>query len=419
MAIRLIGLNHRTAPVELRERLHIPEDELRSALGELCAVVPEALIFSTCNRIELLVNQESLAEGREMLIDFLSRYREISRTDFEPLLYDYTGNEAILHVFRVASSLDSMVIGETQILGQMKQFYSVAQEEKSIGAALGSIMEHAFSVAKKVRNETMIGKNAVSVSSVAVELASKIFGKLEGKTALIVGAGKMSLLTIQHLQSHGVRLILVTNRTYEKAADLAAKINGRALPMEALEKSLEESDIVLSSTGSTSFLISREQVLRAMGLRKNRSMFFIDIAVPRDVDPKINEIDNVFLYDIDDLKVVADQNRKERAKEAEKAEALVQREADAFWTRLKAFDIAPTIREINARIEALRRREIEISLKKMGDLTPEQKEAIEQLTTSMTNKMLQSSFSELRSLAHQPDGLEKIELIKKLFRLKE
>jgi glutamyl-tRNA reductase len=349
----------------------------------------------------------------------MSKHREVPKCDFERLLYDITGHEAIRHVFRVVSSLDSMVVGESQILGQMKQFFTIAQQEKSIGAAVGSIMERAFMVAKKVRSETTIGKNAVSVSSVAVELASKIFGKLDGKTALIVGAGKMSLLTIQYLQNHGVKLILVANRTYERASELASQINGRALSMVDLAKSLDEADIVLSSTGSSTFLITKEHVLQAMGLRKNRPMFFIDIAVPRDIDPKINEIGNVFLYDIDDLKIVADQNRKEREKEAQKAEELVQKEADVFWTRLKAFDVAPTIREIHARIEALRRKEIEMTLKKLDSVTPEQKEAIEQLTSSMTNKILQSSFAELKNLSNQPDGLEKIELIKKLFRLKE
>lgn len=419
MAIRLIGLNHKTAPVEIRERLHIPEDQLRLALHELSAVVQEGLIFSTCNRFEMLVNQESLEEGNATLIEFMSDYREVAKSEFETLLYNYTGAEAVRHVFRVASSLDSMVVGEPQILGQLKQSFSIAQQEKSIGAALGSLMEHAFMVAKKVRSETMIGKNAVSVSSVAVELASKIFGKLEGKTALIVGAGKMSVLTIQHLQSHGIRVILVTNRTYEKASDLASRVRGRALPIQDLPKSLEESDIVLSSSGSPSFLINKEHVQHAMAARKNRPMFFIDIAVPRDIDPKINEIDNVFLFDIDDLKVVADQNRKEREKEAEKAEELVQREADVFWTKLKSFDVAPTIRQIYSTIDALRRKEIEMTLKKFGHVTPEQREAIEELTTSIANKILQSSFSELRTLANQPDGFEKIELIKKLFRLKE
>ena len=417
MFIRLLGLSHKTAPVELRERLHIPENELPSALDDLRASFPEALIFSTCNRIEVLVQQENSEEGQEQIVRFLSEKRETPRSDFEQFLYEYTGPEAVRHVFRVTSSLDSMVVGEPQILGQMKQFFTIAQKQKSIGMALNTLMEHAFNVAKKVRSETQVASSPVSVASVAVELASKIFGKLEEKTALIIGAGKMSIHSIQHLQSHGIRVIMVTNRTFQKAAELAECVKGRAVPFEDLSNCMAEADIVISSTGSQNFILRKEHVLRAMAARKNRPMFFMDIAVPRDLDPQINEIDNVFLYDIDDLKAVADKNRKERQKEAEKAEEIISREAELFWNKMKSLDVAPTIREIHSRIEALRRREVELTLKKLGEITPEQREAIEQLTSSMTNKILQTSFSELRNLSNQPDGIEKIELIKKLFRL--
>ncbi len=417
MAISLIGLNHRTAPVELRERLHMPEDRIAGALQALLQLVPEALIFSTCNRVEFLVNHENLEDVREPLVRFWSEQRDLSVSEFEPFLYHYTGPDAVRHVFRVTSSLDSMVVGEPQILGQMKQFFAIAQQTKSIGATLNSLMERSFMVAKRVRSETTVAANAISVSSVAVELATKIFGKLEGKTALIIGAGKMSLLSIQHLQSRGVRVILVTNRTFQKAAELAEQIKGRAVPFENLIDCLSESDIVISSTGSETFIVRTEHALRAMNLRKNRPMFFIDIAVPRDIDPQINQIDNTFLYDIDDLRAVADKNRQERQKEAQRAEEIVSQETEIFWGKLKAMDIAPTIREIQNRIDTMRKREMERTLKKLGPLTPEQQEAIEQLTASVTDKIVQSSFSELRQLANQPDGVEKIGLIKKLFRL--
>jgi len=417
MAISLIGLNHKTAPVELRERLHVPENRLPEALRALLQLVPEALIFSTCNRVEFLVNQENLEDVREQLVRFWSEQRDLSISEFEPFLYHHSGPDAVRHVFRVTSSLDSMVVGEPQILGQMKQFFAIAQETKSIGATLNSLMERSFMVAKRVRTETTIAANAVSVSSVAVELATKIFGKLDGKTALIIGAGKMSLLSIQHLQSRGVRVILVTNRTFQKAAELAEQIKGRAVPFENLIDCLSESDIVISSTGSETFIVRKEHALRAMNVRKNRPMFFIDIAVPRDIDPQINQIDNTFLYDIDDLRAVADKNRQERQKEAQRAEEIISQETEVFWGRLKALDIAPTIREIQARVDSMRKREMELTLKKLGPLTPEQKEAIEQLTASVTDKIVQSSFSELRQLANQPDGVEKISLIKKLFRL--
>jgi glutamyl-tRNA reductase len=417
MIITITGLNHKTAPIELRERLHLPDELFPNALQQLQSRVSEGLIFSTCNRFEIMANNDSLEGARNDLVQFISDMRGISSGEFEPFLYHHSGPEAIKHVFRVASSLDSMVIGEPQILGQMKQFFALAQQHRSIGFTLNTVMERAFMVAKKVRTETMIASNAVSISSVAVELASKIFGRLDGKTALIVGAGKMSVHAIRHLQSRGIRLILVTNRTFQNAADLAEMIKGRAVPFEDLTDCLAEADIVISSTGSTNFILRKEHIQRAMVIRKNKPMFLIDIAVPRDVDPQVNQIDNIFLYDIDDLNNVADANRKEREKEAVRAEEIVEREADQFWNRLKTLDIAPTIREIQERIDALRDIELQRALKRLGPLNAEQKEALESLTMSLTNKLTQSSFAELRQLANQPDGFEKIELIRKLFRL--
>jgi glutamyl-tRNA reductase len=417
MLIQLIGLNHKTAPLTMRERLHIAEEQLPNALHKLRAIVPEGMIFSTCNRFEVLARVEQLDGAKELLTKWISEHRLVPQQDFESALYSHAGPDAVRHVFRVASSLDSMVVGEPQILGQMKQFFAIAQKEQTIAYSLQSIMERAFMVAKKVRNETSIASSSVSVSSVAVELAAKIFDKLEDKTALIIGAGKMSFLALQHLQSRGVKTMLITNRTFKKAAELAEQIKGRAVPFENLIDCLTESDIVISSTGSSTFLVRKEHTHRAMTARKNRPMFFIDIAVPRDVDPQINQIDNVFLYDLDDLHSVVERNRQQRNKEAEKAEEIVSHESDFFWNRLKAIDIAPTIREIQKRIDELRKNEIEITLKKLGPLTESQKEALDQLTLSLTNKILQSSYSELRQLANQADGLEKIELIRKLFRL--
>ena len=417
MLIQLIGLNHKTAPIELRERLHIQEEELPSALQKIRETVPEAMIFSTCNRFEILARVEELDQGRQLLANVISDIRGIPQVEFERMLYSFAGREAIRHVFRVASSLDSMVVGEPQILGQMKQFFAIAQRERSISFTLHSIMERAFMVAKKIRSETLIANTSVSVSSVAVELAAKIFDKLEGKTAFVIGAGKMSVLALQHLQSHGVKVILVTNRSFQKAAELAEQIKGRAVPFENLSDCLAESDIVISSTGSPTFIVKKDQVHGAMSVRRNRPIFFIDIAVPRDIDPQINQLDNVFLYDIDDLRSVAEKNREKRHKEAEKAEEIISHESELFWNKLKAADIAPTIREIQQHIDDLRAHEMELTLKKMGPLSDSQKEALDHLTASLTNKILQKSYSELRQLANQPDGLEKIELIRKLFRL--
>lgn len=417
MIITVTGLNHKSAPVEIRERLHIAEDRLPLLLRELHKQVPEGLIFSTCNRFEVLTQQENLEQSREKLVHFISEQQGVNPETFEPYMYFHAGPDAVHHVFRVASSLDSMVVGEPQILGQMKQFFALAQHEHTIGFTLNAVMERAFTVAKRVRTETQIAESSVSVSSVAVELATKIFGKLDNKTALIVGAGKMSVHAIRHLQSRGIRLIMVTNRTFQKAVEIAEQVKGRAIPFEELPLRLGDADIVISSTGSTEFIIRKEDVQKAMTARKNRPIFFIDIAVPRDIDPQVNSIDNTFVYDIDDLKNFAEKNRKERQKEAEKAEEIVMVEAQSFWQKLKTHDIHPTIREIQAKIEDLRRTEIERSMKKLGPLTDEQKQALEQLTASLTSKILQSSFAELRQLTHEPDGLEKIELIRKLFKL--
>lgn len=417
MIITVTGLNHKSAPVEVRERLHIAEEKIPDALHELHKQVQEGLIFSTCNRFEVLSRQEEADPSREQLVRFMSEQCGLDPTSFEPYVYHHVGPDAVRHVFRVASSLDSMVIGEPQILGQMKQFFALAQQEHTIGFTLNAVMERAFTIAKRVRTETEIASSSVSVSSVAVELAIKIFGKLDNKTALIIGAGKMSVHAIRHLQSRGIHQILVTNRTYEKAAEIAEQIKGCAVPFADLPHRLSQADIVISSTGSKEFILNKDDVQRAMAARKNRPIFFIDIAVPRDIDPRVNEIGNTFVYDIDDLKNVAEVNRKEREKEAEKAEELVLAEAQTFWNKLKTHEIHPTIREIQSKIEELRRNEIERSMKKLGPLTEEQKQALEQLTSSLTNKILQSSFAELRHLTHEPDGLEKIELIRKLFKL--
>jgi glutamyl-tRNA reductase len=417
MVITLVGLNHITAPIQLREKLHISEPDLPTALKTLCARVSEGMIFSTCNRFEVLALQENLDSARQVLVEFIRDQSGIEESQFAESLYMHVGSDAIRHVFRVTSSLDSMVVGEPQILGQMKQFFAIAHEQQTIGFVLNSIMTRAFTVAKRVRSETLIASNAVSVSSVAVELVSKIFERPEGKTALIIGTGKMSILAIKHLQSRGVRTILVANRTFQKAAEVAEEIRGRAVPFESLIDCIAESDIVISSTGSSDFIIKKDHAVHAMNVRKNKPILLIDIAVPRDVDPQINQIDNIYLYDIDDLKKVAEANRRERQKEAEKGEEIVHRESEHFWKNLKTLDVVPTIREIQSRIDALRRHEINLTLKKLGSVSPEQAKAIEELTSSLTNKILQSSFAELKEHVHQQDGLEKIELIKKLFKL--
>ena len=413
--IALLGLSYKATPLELREKLYVSPDQVPDFLGRVRSAVPEAILFSTCNRFEILTTQEAETPS---LVGIISDHCSLTPDQFAHSLYRYDGPEAVRHVFRVASSLDSMIIGETQILGQMKHFFSIAQDAKMIGASLHALMERAFMVAKKVRTETRIASNPVSVPSVAVDLASKIFGSLEGKTALIIGAGKMGLLALQHLQAHGVQKFLFVNRTFSKAAELAEQINGRAIPFEHLNTSLAEADMVIGSSGSPDFVVQKEHVERAMSQRKNRPMFLIDIAVPRDMDPQIHQMGNVFLYDLDDLKRVSEENRFEREKEAEAAEEIVRQEADVFWKRLQRLDANPTIRQIHAGIQEVCKEELERTISRMGSITQEQQQKIEKLVSRLTDQILQCPFSELRQLAGHPGNLDKIDFIGRLFQLK-
>ena len=416
MNITLLGLSYKTTPLEVREKIYLRPDQLPEFLQRLRTVVPEGIIFSTCNRFEVLAAGQSETTS---LLSLISDHCKMPADELEPLLYRHDGSEAVRHVFRVASSLDSMVIGETQILGQLKHFFAIAQQENTIGSSLHALIERAFMVAKKVRTETRIASNPVSIPSVAVELASKIFGKLEGKTALVIGAGKMGLLALQHLRANGVQRILLTNRTFPKAAMLAAQIKGTVVAFEEFRESLAEADIVIGASGSPHFVVAKEHIQRAMSDRKNRPMFLMDIAIPRDLDPQIHEIGNVFLYDLDDLKNVAEKNRHERKKEAEVAEGIVRQEADTFWRKLQALDVNPTIRKIHERIEEVSRQELALTLSKTGSISHEQQLKIEKLVSRLMDKILQCPFSELRQLAGQPGSLEKIDFIGRLFQPKE
>lgn len=408
----LLGINHNTAPIEVRERLAISADRLAEATRTLLRHpgIQEGMIISTCNRVELLAVQEQQisADGNSSLVHFLNDYFSVPTGDIQPHLYELRESDVVRHLFRVASSLDSMVVGEPQILGQVKEAYAVAREAGAVSTHLESLMQRTFTVAKKVRTETHIGSSSVSIASVAVDLARKIFGTLENKTVLLVGAGKMSDLAARHLIEHGVSNILVTNRTHARAEALAATFLGSSastsvIPFDHIYEQADRADIVITSTGAPQKIFARSHGQQFLHRRRNRPMFFIDIAVPRDVDPGMNEVEGCFVYDIDDLQQVATANLADRGREAEAAETIVSREVEKYHERLQARDAAPAIKALQQQAEELRQAELARSESKLASLTPQQREAVEALTRSLTAKLLHPQMIALRDAARNKD----------------
>ena len=398
----LLGINHTTAPIEVRERLSVPVARLADATRSLLHQpgVREGIILSTCNRIELLTSQEVLGDGVN-LPQFLEEYFAVPAASLAPHLYEYREREAVRHLFRVASSLDSMVVGEPQILGQVKESYTIAREVGAVSSTLEGLMQRAFTVAKKVRSETEIGSSSVSIASVAVDLARKIFGSLQGKTVLLVGAGKMSSLAARHLIQQGASNILVTNRTQARAEALAAEFLGTSaatsvLPFEQIYEQASRADIVITSTGSGRKLFERSHGQQFLERRRHRPMFFIDIAVPRDVDPKMNEVEGCFVYDIDDLQQVAQANLADRSREAEAAESIVTQEVERYQQRLQSLEAVPAILALQQNAEAIREAELARAAKRLGSLTPEQHAAVDALTRSLTAKLLHPQMTAMR-----------------------
>src|SRR5271154_5140389 len=353
MKIVLLGLNHKTAPIELRERLAIAPQQLEAATRSLLQApgVLEGMILCTCNRVEVLTSQEADAPH---LLDFIGNYFRIEPELLAPHMYEYREENAVRHLFRVACSLDSMVIGEPQILGQVKSSYLAARSAGAIRGHLDRVLQRVFVVAKRVRTETQIGSSSVSIASVAVELARKIFGSLQDKKVLLVGAGKMSEQAARHLMDQGAGTVLVANRTHERAAQMAQRFGGRAIRFEELYSSADQADIIITSTGSARPVFRREHAQHFLQQRRGRPMFFIDIAVPRDVDPEVNKLDGIFLYDIDDLQSVAGSHLKERGKEAEVAEAMILAEVTKYQRRLHALNIGPEIVQLQQSAEQIR-----------------------------------------------------------------
>jgi glutamyl-tRNA reductase len=418
MNLQLIGLNHKTAPVEVRERLALPESRLPEACKKLIEHpgIEEGLILSTCNRVELLARTRN---GAADLRSFIQNYFQVDPTDFDQHFYEYRSQEVVRHVFRVTSSLDSMVVGEPQILGQMKEAYALARAVGAVQSQLDSLLTRAFAVAKRVRTETAVGSSSVSIASVAVELAKKIFGSLQGKNVFLVGAGKMSELAARHLLAHGAGSIFVSNRTYDRAVTLAAKFNGQVIPFDKLYDTCDKADIVITSTGAPHAIFRREHAERFLARRRNRPMFFIDIAVPRDVDAGVNKVDGIFVYDIDDLQQAVASHVADRRKEAERAETIINVEVDRFQARVQGLDVVPTIVSLQDHLETIRQAEIDRVRGRLGKLEPEQELAVEALTKGIISKIMHTPITTLKTAARDPEATTVIDLVRRLFNLQD
>jgi len=418
MNFQLIGVNHKTAPVEVRERLNIPESRMAEALKRLVGHpgVDEGLILCTCNRVEVLAQTKN---GSSDLRSFLHTYFEMQAPELAPHLYEYHERDAMRHLFRVTCSLDSMVVGEPQILGQVKEAYATARAVGAVHSQLDQLLTRAFAVAKRVRTETAVGASSVSVASVAVELAKKIFGSLSGKQVYLVGAGKMSELAARHLMAHGAASIFVANRTYDRAAALAAKFGGQAIHFEELYETCDRADIVITSTGAPRAIFRREHGELFLSRRKNRPMFFIDIAVPRDVDPQMNKLDGIFVYDIDDLQQAVAANTSDRRKEAERAERIIESEIERFQARLQTRDVVPTIVSLQDHLETIRQAEIDRVRGRLGPLSPEQELAIETLTRGIVSKIMHTPISTLKTAARASEATPMIDVVRRIFNLQE
>jgi glutamyl-tRNA reductase len=403
MTLVLIGVNHKTAPIEVRERIAISREDLPETIHALAAVpgVTECMIVSTCNRVEILSAVESPAIE---LASFLHRHFGLDPALLAPHLYEHRDQEAVRHLFRVAASLDSMVVGEPQILGQVKEAFAVARASGTVGGQLEHLLQSTFAAAKRVRTETEIGSNSVSIASVAVELARKIFGSLQGRTVFLVGAGKMSELAARHLVQQGAGAILVTNRTLERARRMAEAFAGQVIPFEELYDAASQADIVISSTGAPHPIFRREHGQAFLHRRRNRPMFFIDIAVPRDVDPQMGKLEGIFVYDIDDLQQVAVAHLSERSREAAAAEAMIAGEVERFHQRQLTVNVAPAIVALQRQAEEIRQAELKRAQAHLGPLSAEQIAAVEALTRGLVNKFLHPPMQALKQAARENDA---------------
>ena len=419
--IILLGVNHKTAPVALRECLAISTDETSAALKAFqnLGSIREVVLFSTCNRVEVLMVSQDKSNAVETVKSFLSQLKQLPVSEFEKSLYIHVGDDAVRHVFRVAASLDSMLVGEPQILGQIKEAYQMATQNKTSGVLLNKLLHRTFFVAKRVRTETRIGDRAVSVSYAAVELGRKIFGTFEGKKVLLIGAGEMAELAVEHLIRNNTGAILVANRTFESGMNLAKRFNGQVIRFEEIQDALGQVDIIISSTGSPNYIVTRDHVKGIIRRRRNRPLFFIDIAVPRDIDPEINRLANSYVYDIDDLKGIIDENIQDRNKEAIKGERIIDEAVISFRQWYDNLEVMPTIVELRKKIGGIATVELQRTQQTLKHLSPDDLDAIRRMTDAMVNKMLHDPTILLKSDGIQEDKSVYLDVIRKLFRLDE
>ncbi|MDZ5470784.1 glutamyl-tRNA reductase (plasmid) [Bacillus sp. 31A1R] len=421
MHILVVGLNYKTAPVEIRERLTFNPSQLGDAMKKLSGKksILENVILSTCNRTEIYAVVDQLHTGRYYIKEFLSEWFNIEQNEFSPYLFIYEQDGAINHLFNVSCGLNSMVLGETQILGQVRSSFLLAQEDATIGTVFNQLFKQAITLAKRAHSETDIGANAVSVSYAAVELAKKIFGSLEKKHVLILGAGKMGELAIQNLHSNGASKVTVINRTFEKAQNLAERFSGEAKTLQELQCALVEADILISSTGAKEFVVTKEMMVQVEKLRKGKPLFMVDIAVPRDLDPKLAELESVFLYDIDDLEGIVEANLQERKKAAEKIMLMIEGEIVDFKQWLNMLGVVPVISALREKALAIQAETMESIERKLPNLSDRDRKVLNKHTKSIINQMLKDPILQAKELAARSDADQALDMFMKIFNIEE
>ncbi|ANS75517.1 glutamyl-tRNA reductase [Paenibacillus yonginensis] len=421
MHVMAVGLNYRTAPVEVREKFTFADADLPKALAELKQIkgVLEAVLLATCNRTEFYVVVDRLPMCAHYIRSFMEQWFGVQRTEFTQHLYIYEEDQAIEHLFRVAAGLDSMVLGETQILGQVKSAFLLAQQEKATGTFFNMLFKQVITLGKRAHSETSIGESAVSVSYAAVELGKRIFGSFSGKKVLILGAGKMSELTVKHLYANGADEVIVANRTLERAEELASKFEGTPCTLEQAASRLGDVDIVISSTGSDSYVLKSPQVAAVMKRRPSRPLFMIDIAVPRDLDPQISNVSNVFLYDIDDLEGIVESNLEMRRSEATKIEVMIAQEMDAFALWLQTLGVRPVIRALQQKATTIHEDTLQSLFNKLPELDEHQRTVIRRLTRSIVNQMMSDPINRIKEMAAEKNGGDALDMFSQIFALED
>jgi glutamyl-tRNA reductase len=420
MGIVVVGLSHKTAPVEVREKLSFPEATVPEALKKLMEYegLRESLILSTCNRVELYTCVQDSALGVEQIKKFISEYHKLSREALDQSLYIHADSQGVRHAFRVASSLDSLVVGEPQILGQLKDAFDMALKAKTTSTVLNKLLKKAISVAKRVRTETRLAEGAVNISFAAVELARKIFGTLDEKTVMLLGAGEMAELAARHLLNNGVKTIMVANRTFERAVELANEFKGSAVRFEDFPAEMVMADILICSTGAPHYVVKHDMAAKVMKERRHKPIFLIDISVPRNIDPETDKIDNVYLYNVDDLQGVVETNVAGRQQEAQKAEEIVGQEVETFLQWERSLDAVPTIVDLREKVEDIRKRELDKTLCQLNGISDDQKRAVEAMSSAIVNKIVHAPMVVLKQAASEPDeNGEIIPIARKIFNL--